>query len=321
MNKYNIIRLGMVLIFIILASALVFAECVPQPEYWYDTVDKNCDGVAGLIEWNDAINSNSYNINDLKYNLTADYELAYDIYEHLRGKTIIWNLSYKPEEGVYSNQVNLIGQYTFPDAELPLNRYSIFFKVDNQHVITILNDHISMEYSPQSYGVTLYNTPSLFWDEDSNSFKNYTVGFSHPSWLNEEILITNFRFWPTAIKKEIPYDNWRFTVNYRDSEKNWVGYKDYRDKEGFPLGRLIGGSYIQLKRACLEYSLETCDLTSCHIEGDQCRQGSCNDDCSYCSAFQCNMASCHIEGDQCRQGSCNDDCSYCSISNCDLTRC
>jgi hypothetical protein len=228
-------------------------DCVN--EYWYSSMDRNCDGEAGLIEWNEAHNSNSYETNNIKQNVKTEWENVETLFNRLRGKTLVWDVTVQSDDGPVTTPVHLQGSYTFPDVDFPgytdpsghPNHQDLYFRVNDKYQILVSNDFIRIKYgtTASTYGLgdcTFCST----WDGNSwNNQKHHYFGGHQRPYSEVE-----FGFYPNALKKSTKTYNWGFSYVHLPESGDWSQWYTIRDTSDSPnKGKILDGSYIKITNA------------------------------------------------------------------------
>lgn len=211
-------------------------------EYWYDKVDKNCDGVVGRIDWLEAHNSNSYLSNNIVQNVKTTYDSTATLYNRLRGKTLTWYVTVQADSGPVTTPKILQGSYTFPDATAPSGYSSLDFRVSSSYLIRVSNNYIKIWYATASstYGLSSCSYCSSWTDTWLNGKYYHFLGYSAP--------YTEFelKLYPDYFKQSVKTNNWRFGYIHLSSS-GWNGWYSISDTSSSSTkGKIYSGSYITL---------------------------------------------------------------------------
>lgn len=211
-------------------------------EYWYDSSDFNKDNIAGLIEWTDSHNSESYNSNDIKQNLISNWESSQQIFEHLKGKTIKWDIVVQSDGGSLTEPINLNGKYTFPLGGANSSREKLTFKVDSKYNLEIDNDLITIAYNSRAGSKSLVDCEAcsswtgLGWADK----KEWASGSG-----SKDSITLDFYMHPSSMQKSSNSNNWGFNYFYVSKEGNisrWYSVSDTKNSQD--KGKIFDGSYF-----------------------------------------------------------------------------
>jgi len=215
-------------------------------EYWYDNVDKNCDGSTGIV-YKQATIPACASTNDLQYSVKGISENAYQIYGHLKGKTLTWDTTFTPEDSYYTNPIHFVGSYTFPTTTPPVGRSSLRFHVGGCIVIEIYGNQIRLFHggflSPSCYTSLNTDTNAASWKDNTW----YDQAYMHFSGYGAPHLESSFLLYPTYLVQSKTTSNFGLYYIYKSSDGAWHGWYSHFDSSTSPQrGTLKAGSYITL---------------------------------------------------------------------------
>jgi len=216
-----------------------------EEEYWYDLIDKNCDGVEGFFGWEYASNrEGSHLTNNVKKDVLAEEETAVEIFNHIKGRLINFDAKFEELDGPlkYTDISIWIGlpRVAPPEVEhLYFYGEESFLEISN-NLIVMTNGYDLASYSPAvilNDGCSSCATWSgATWPGDWNQGEWVEGASLRLESYGAPYKEKEFRIQPTQLKKSEVVDNWYFKYTYINEPGTAPQVYEIMDREDPPYG-------------------------------------------------------------------------------------